>query len=81
VLEREAVDLLVTDVVMPGMNGRELAETARRSRPALKVLYTSGYTDDEVLARGVMRGEVEMLDKPFRVDKLAAKIREVLDAA
>ena len=79
-LAREPIDLLVTDVVMPGMNGRELAESALRSLPSLKVLYTSGYTDDEVVARGVMRGEVEMLDKPFRVDKLAAKVRQILDA-
>ena len=74
-------DLLVTDVVMPGMNGRELAEAARVSLPALKVLYTSGYTDDEVVARGVMRGEVALLEKPFRADALASKVREVLDRA
>jgi len=79
-LAHEPIDLLLTDVVMPGMNGRELAETACKARPSLRVLYTSGYTDDEVVARGVMRGDVAMLDKPFRVDKLATKVREVLDA-
>ena len=79
-LDENRFDLLVTDVVMPGMNGRELAEAARAAHGDLKILYTSGYTDDEVVARGVLRGEVELLDKPFRAEALTSKVRELLDA-
>jgi CheY-like chemotaxis protein len=73
------VDLLLTDVVMPGMDGRQLAEAARARFPGLRVLYTSGYTDDSVVRHGVMHGEVELIEKPFRIDALAKKVRQVLD--
>jgi CheY-like chemotaxis protein len=74
------IDLLLTDVAMPGMNGRELAERLRRHHPDTRVLFMSGYAEDEVLARGVDRGAVELLRKPFRTDELAARVRKVLDA-
>jgi two-component system cell cycle sensor histidine kinase/response regulator CckA len=77
--QRRRIDLLVTDVVMPGMDGCELADTARRRRPTLQVLYISGYTDDAVVHHGVARGDVELLEKPFRSDALAARIRQMLD--
>ena len=73
------IDLLVTDVVMPGMNGRELAETAQRARPSLRVLYTSGYTDDAVLQNGIQHTEVAFLEKPYDAGRLAGKVRQVLD--
>jgi len=75
------VDLLVTDVVMPGMNGRELADAAQREQPTLRVLYTSGYTRDEVVDTGVHQTAVAFLDKPYDVERLAGKVRDVLDAA
>jgi PAS domain S-box-containing protein len=75
------IDLLVTDVVMPAMDGRELAEAARRERPALRVLYISGYTDDAVLRHGVQQNDVAFIEKPFRIHTLAGKVRQVLDAA
>ncbi len=75
------IDLLVTDVVMPGMNGRELAEAARDERPSLRVLYTSGYTDDAALQSGIRYTEVAYLEKPYDVHGLADKVREVLDVA
>ena len=78
-IERNPVDLLLTDVVMPGMNGRELAETALLAHPSLKILYASGYTDDEVLARGISRGAVDIIEKPFSRDALAARVRASLD--
>jgi two-component system, cell cycle sensor histidine kinase and response regulator CckA len=79
--ERRRIDLLVTDVVMPGMDGCELADTARRGRPALQVLYISGYTDDAVVRHGVERGGVDLLEKPFHSEALAARIRQMLDNA
>jgi two-component system cell cycle sensor histidine kinase/response regulator CckA len=73
----DSVGLLVTDVVMPAMDGHELVETARRRRPSLKVLYMSGYTDDSVLRHGVNSGVIE---KPFRGHVLATRVRQLLDA-
>ncbi len=73
------IDLLLTDLVMPGMNGRELAERLKGLWPAVKVLFMSGYTDDTVARYGVLTGEVEFLAKPFSVDRLVARVRQVLD--
>ena len=73
------IDLLVTDVVMPEMSGRELAEALRDRRPDLKVLYISGYTDDEVLQRGIRGREVAFVRKPFASDELMRRVRAVLD--
>jgi PAS domain S-box-containing protein len=75
------IDLLLTDVVMPEMSGRELAETLVDRRPDLKVLYISGYTDDEVLQRGVRGRDVGLLRKPFATEELARRVRNVLDGA
>jgi two-component system, cell cycle sensor histidine kinase and response regulator CckA len=71
------IDLLLTDVVMPGMNGRQLAERLRELRPELKVLFMSGYTDDAVIARGVIDHEMAFLQKPFGADHLARAVSEL----
>jgi two-component system, cell cycle sensor histidine kinase and response regulator CckA len=74
------IDLLVTDVVMPGLDGRGLAERLGRRCPALRVLYLSGHTDDAVVRHGVSRDKAHFLQKPFSPVDLARKVREVLDA-
>jgi len=73
------IHLLITDVVMPEMNGRELAEQLSAIRPNLKCLYMSGYTADAIAHRGILDEGVNFIQKPFRSDDLAAKVRHMLD--
>jgi CheY-like chemotaxis protein len=75
------LDAVITDVVMPGINGRELVEKLIASRPGMGSLLMSGYTDDDVLRRGVLHGQTAFLQKPFTPDQLARKVRAVLDRA
>jgi CheY-like chemotaxis protein len=74
------IHLLLTDVVMPGMGGKELAEAAAIHRPDMRVLFMSGYTDDTIVRHGLIEGSVLLLQKPFTPSTLAQKVREVLDA-
>jgi CheY-like chemotaxis protein len=75
----EPIHLLITDVVMPQMNGCELTARLIQARPGLKVLYMSGYTESAVVHRGIMNPGTAFLQKPFDLGSLVRKVREVLD--
>jgi CheY-like chemotaxis protein len=72
------IDLLLTDVIMPGLNGPQVAERLRRLRPGMKVLYMSGYTDDALVSRTSIGPNAPFLQKPFTTDDLLQKVREAL---
>ena len=74
------VDLLLTDVVMPGLTGRELANRVHAGYPAVRVLFTSGYANDAIARHGVLAEGVQFIAKPYSLQALARKVREVLDA-
>ena len=78
---RADVVLLFTDIMMPDINGRKLAEEAVRRRPGLRVLFTTGYTSNAVVHNGILDAGVAMIGKPFTLADLAAKVRDVIDAA
>jgi two-component system cell cycle sensor histidine kinase/response regulator CckA len=75
------VDLLLTDVIMPGMSGAELSKRIARRIPGIKVLFMSGYIDDSVVRQGISKNDTAFLQKPFTPLRLAKKVREVLDGA
>ncbi|ACK52115.1 multi-sensor hybrid histidine kinase [Methylocella silvestris BL2] len=81
IAERADIDLLFTDVVMPDMNGRQLAEAALKARPGLKVVYTTGFSRNAVIHNGVLDRDVNFLAKPFTLEQLARKVAAALSRA
>ena len=79
--DREPIHLLVTDVVMPGMNGRQLAEHLAEGHPETRTLFTSGYTDNIIAHHGVLERGIEFLSKPYALEALTRRVREMLDKA
>jgi len=77
----DPIHLMLTDVIMPGLSGRQLAEQVLQARPNLKVIYMTGYTDDMVVQHKVLEPEVALLQKPFDKIQLARKVRHILDAS
>jgi CheY-like chemotaxis protein len=73
------IDLLFTDVVLPGKSGKILAEEARLGRPNLRVLYTTGYSRDAIVHHGRLDAGVHLISKPFTLEELARRVRDVLD--
>ena len=71
--------LLVTDVIMPGMNGRQLAQDLKALIPGLKVLYASGYGEDIIAEDGILEQGIDFIGKPFTPRELVQKVREILD--
>ena len=77
---QNAIDLLLTDVVMPGMSGRQLGEKMLKDLPGLKVLYTSGYMDNTMVDYGILEPGIHFIQKPHSSVELAKKVRQVLDS-
>ena len=75
-----AIDLLLTDIVMPDINGKELAERMAHLKPGMKCLYMSGYTADVIARQGILEEGIHFISKPFSLRDLANKIRAVLEA-
>ncbi|MBB5711156.1 PAS domain S-box protein [Sphingomonas xinjiangensis] len=74
------IDLLVTDIGLPGLNGRQLADAARERRPDLKILFMTGYAENATIANGFLEPGMEMITKPFAIDALAGRIRTIIEA-
>ena len=75
----DPIDLVITDVVMPQMGGRELVERLSAANPQIRVLFTSGYTDDAILRHGIIDKGADFLQKPFTFDALSRKVRQLLE--
>jgi PAS domain S-box-containing protein len=76
---QQRIDLLVSDIGLPGLNGRQLADAARRQRPHLKVLFMTGYAERAVLGKGMLDHGMTLITKPFTIEALSAKVREILE--
>jgi DNA-binding response OmpR family regulator len=78
---KRPIDLLITDIGLPGLNGRQLADAARVERPGLKVLLMTGYAESATAATGFLGAGMALMTKPFAMDALSARIREVIESS
>jgi CheY-like chemotaxis protein len=78
--QADRLDLLLTDMVVPETNGKQMAERMRANRPTLRVLFTSGYSDTEIVDRDALKAKTAFLAKPYSTSMLTQKVREILDA-
>ncbi|MCX7309883.1 MAG: response regulator, partial [Afipia sp.] len=76
----EHIDLLVTDIGLPGMNGRQLADQAMELRPDLKILFITGYAENTAAAKGFLKPGMDMMTKPFDLDKFSQRVREMVSS-
>jgi two-component system, cell cycle sensor histidine kinase and response regulator CckA len=76
----DSIDLLLTDIMMPGMNGVEVAASVARARPGIQVFFMSGYADQDLVRQGLLETGTHFLQKPFTPQELAARIRGILDS-
>jgi CheY-like chemotaxis protein len=76
---RQRIDLLITDIGLPGLNGRQVADAGRLKRPGLKVLFMTGYAENAACASGFLEDGMAMMTKPFAMDVLAARIRRIIE--
>jgi CheY-like chemotaxis protein len=76
---KETINLIITDVVMPGMSGRNLVDRLREIHPEMKVLFMSGYTDNVIVHHGILEKEIDFIQKPFTIENLSKKVREILE--
>ncbi len=79
-LSRHRLDLLVTDIGLPGLNGRQLADAARERRPDLKVLFMTGYAENAAIANGFLEPGMALITKPFAMEVFATRIRGMIEA-
>ena len=73
------LDLLITDIGLPGLNGRQLADAARELRPDLKVLFMTGYAENATIANGFLEPGMKMITKPFAIEGLVTRIRDMIE--
>ena len=77
---QQRIDFLITDIGLPGLNGRQIADAARLTRPHLKVLFMTGYAENATIANGLLEPGMQMITKPFAIEALATRIRDMIGA-
>ena len=77
---QQRIDLLITDIGLPGLNGRQVADAARLQRPDLKVLFMTGYAENAAITKGILNAGMQMITKPFAMDALTKRIRDLMQS-
>jgi DNA-binding response OmpR family regulator len=77
---QQRIDLLITDIGLPGLNGRQVADVARLQRPDLKILFMTGYAENAAITKGILNTGMQMITKPFAMDALTKRIRDLMQS-